>query len=139
VDRTARAMPYAITGILAASAITALVPHVESFAALVTIAAVLGAVSGIAFVAISVTLAGCATPATRGAIMGGYSTSLYLGLALGSFAFGPVITFAGYAFGFAVAGATGVMGTLIAVWLYSRPGARGTRARCPTAPAARHG
>ncbi len=133
VDRTARSMPYAITGILAASAVTALVPHVESFEALVAVAAVLGAVSGIAFVAISVTLAGCATPSTRGAIMGGYSTSLYLGLALGSFAFGPVITVAGYAVAFAVAGAAGVMGTLIAAWLYSRPEARGTRARCPTA------
>jgi predicted MFS family arabinose efflux permease len=51
--------------------------------------------------------------------MGGYSTSLYLGLALGSFALGPVITHAGYGVGFAVAGGAGVVGILVALWLWS--------------------
>jgi predicted MFS family arabinose efflux permease len=41
-------------------------------------------------------------PLTRGLVMGGYSTSMYLGLALGSFALGPVITGHGYPVGFAV-------------------------------------
>jgi predicted MFS family arabinose efflux permease len=53
--------------------------------------------------------------------MGGYSTSLYLGLALGSFAFGPVITRYGYAVGFTVGAVAGVAGTLVAgaLWLRS--------------------
>ena len=85
---------------------------------LVALATVFGGVSGIAFVAISVMLAGSATPATRGAVMGGYSASLYLGLALGSFGFGPVITHAGYAVGFATGAVAGVISTVIAVWLW---------------------
>ena len=118
VDRTARSMPYVIAGVVAASAILALVPHVERFALLVALATVFGGVSGIAFVAISVMLAASATPATRGAVMGGYSTSLYLGLALGSFALGPVITHAGYAFGFAMGAVAGLISAMIAVWLW---------------------
>jgi MFS family permease len=118
VDRTARSMPYAIAGVVAASATLALVPSVERFAMLVALATVFGALSGIAFVAISVMLAGSATPTTRGAVMGGYSTSLYLGLALGSFGFGPVITQAGHGVGFAMGAGAGVIGTVIAVWLW---------------------
>lgn len=133
VDRTARSTPYAVTGVVIAAAALALVPHADSFAALVTLATVFGAVSGIAFVAISVALAASTTPATRGAVMGGYSTSLYLGLALGSLALGPVITHAGYVVGFGVGGGAGVISTLIAVWLWSAPGAAGTLARSPTA------
>jgi predicted MFS family arabinose efflux permease len=121
-------MPYAITGVAVASLATALVPFAESFGMLLALAIVVGAVSGIAFVAISVTLARSATPATRGAIMGGYSTALYLGLALGSFAWGPVITRAGYRTGFVVAGAAGVIGALGAAWLYSADALR-TRGR----------
>src|SRR5437016_4234525 len=111
-------MPYAIVGVLAASETLALVPYVERFAELVALATVFGGVSGIAFVAISVMLAGSATPTTRGAVMGGYSTSLYLGLALGSVGFGPVITHAGYAVGFATGAVAGVIGTMISVWLW---------------------
>lgn len=54
--------------------------------------------------------------------MGGYSTSLYLGFALGSFGLGPVITQHGYAAGFAVGGAAGVVGTLIAATLWATVG-----------------
>jgi hypothetical protein len=54
--------------------------------------------------------------------MGGYSTSLYLGFALGSFGLGPVITQHGYVTGFAVGGAAGVIGTLIAAALWATVG-----------------
>jgi MFS family permease len=118
VDRTARSMPYAIAGVVAASSTLAVVPYVERFVMLVALATVFGGVSGIAFVAISVMLAGSATPATRGAVMGGYSTSLYLGLALGSFGLGPVIAHAGYAVGFAMGAVAGVISTVIAAWLW---------------------
>jgi MFS family permease len=111
-------MPYAIAGVVAASAGLALVPQVERFATLVALATVFGGISGIAFVAISVMLAGSATPATRGAVMGGYSTSLYLGLALGSFALGPVITHCGDAVGFAMGAIAGVISTVIAARLW---------------------
>ena len=89
VDRTGRCPLYAIGGVLVAAAVAALLPHARGQAAILALSAVFGAASGVAFVAVSVGLAGASTPATRGLVMGGYSTSLYLGFALGSFALGP--------------------------------------------------
>ena len=120
VDRSARSAPYAIGGILAASLITALLPHANDQVTLLCLVAVFGGLSGIAFVAISVGLAAWTTPATRGLVMGGYSTALYLGLAIGSFALGPVITHRGYAAGFAAGGIAGAVGTLVAALLFWR-------------------
>jgi MFS family permease len=129
VDRTKRCPPYAIGGILVGSVTTALLPHVSGELSLLVLVAVFGAVSGIAFVAVSVALAASTTPSTRGLVMGGYSTSLYLGLALGSFALGPVITRHGYVVGFAAGGAAGVIGTLVAAMLWARSGATPPRSR----------
>ncbi len=92
VDRTGRCSVYAIGGVVAASLATGLLPHVGGQTTLLVLVAVFGTVSGAAFVAISVGLAASTTSATRGLVMGGYSTALYLGLALGSFGVGPVIT-----------------------------------------------
>ena len=87
---------------------------------MLALVALFGAVSGTASVALGV--AAATRPKVRGLVMGGYSTSLYLGLALGSFALGPVITRHGYDVGFAVGGAAGVGGTLIAsiLWTMAR-------------------
>ena len=126
VDRTRRCAPFALGGVLVASLATALVPHVGGGPALLMLIAVFGAVSGVAFVAVSVALAASVPAAARGLVMGGYSTSLYLGLALGSFALGPVMTRYGYAVGFTAGAVAGVAGTLVAaaLWLRSaRPAA----------------
>jgi MFS family permease len=122
VDRGGRASAYAIGGILAASLVTVGLPHANDQATLLSLVAVFGGLSGIAFVAISAGLAASTTPATRGLVMGVYSTCLYLGLAIGSFAFGPVITHGGYAAGFTAAGIAGAVGTLVAgvLWWTSR-------------------
>jgi predicted MFS family arabinose efflux permease len=130
VDRTGRCAPYAIGGILVACVTTALLPHAAGRAALLALVAVFGMVSGVAFVAISAALAAASTPVTRGLVMGGYSTSLYLGLALGSFALGPVITHQGYVSGFTAGAAAGAVGTLLAsgLWLAAaRSGSRDAR------------
>ena len=119
VDRTGRCTPYAVSGILVASAVTAILPRVESLGALLALAALFGGVSGIAFVAISTALATSATPATRGLVMGGYSTSLYLGLGLGSFALGPVITQHGYGAGFVAGAGAGALGAVLAAALWA--------------------
>lgn len=130
IDRTGRCAPYAIGGILMASGVTALLPHLAGWASLLALVAVFGVVSGIAFVAISVALAAASTPASRGRVMGGYSTSLYLGLALGSLAFGPIITQQGYVVGFEAGGAAGAAGVLIAacLWLPAASGRSGAGA-----------
>jgi predicted MFS family arabinose efflux permease len=93
-------------------------PHITERAPLFALVAVYGVVSGTAGVAIGVALAATTTPAARGLVMGGYSTALYLGLALGSFALGPVITRYGYPMGFAVAAVVGAVGTVVAAVLW---------------------
>ena len=85
--------------------------------------AVFGAVNGTAGVAIGVALTRATTPGMRGLVMGGYSTALYLGLALGSLALGPVIARQGYGTGFWVGGLTGAVGALVAavLWMKAQP------------------
>lgn len=122
IDRTERPAPCAVAGLLVASAVATLFPHTAAGVPLLVLAALFGGVSGIAFVAISTALAGAATAATRGLVMGGYSTCLYLGLAVGSLALGPVITHQGYGVGFLAAGATSALGTIVAAALWrARP------------------
>src|SRR5262245_962019 len=118
IDRTGRRTPYAVGGILVACGVTAILPHVESLASVLAFAALFGGVSGIAFVAVSTALASAAPPATRGLVMGGYSTSLYLGLGIGSFAFGPVITQHGYGAGFVAGAGAGAIGASLAAMLW---------------------
>jgi MFS transporter, DHA1 family, multidrug resistance protein len=118
LDRSPRASLYSIAGVLVASAATALLPRASSYGSTLVLVAVFGTASGIAFVGISVGLAGSSTPATRGLVMGGYSTSLYLGFALGSFALGPVVTRHGYDLAFTLGGAAGGAGAIVAAVLY---------------------
>jgi predicted MFS family arabinose efflux permease len=138
MDRTQRSAPYAVGGVIAGCVATLLVPHVSARGPLLAVVAAYGVVSGIAGVAIGVALAGATTPAARGLVMGGYSTALYLGLAFGSFALGPVITAYGFAMGFAVGAAVGGIGAVVAAVLWvktqgfttaSSPGTRRTLAR----------
>ena len=118
VDRTGWCTPFAVGGVLIGSVVTAFLPNAIEPTAVLALAAVFGAVSGTAGVATGVALAGSAPPASRGIVMGGYSTALYLGLALGSFALGPVITHHGYGAGFLAGGAAGIAGTLVAAILW---------------------
>jgi MFS family permease len=120
VDRTGWCTPFAVGGVLIGSVVTVFLPNAIEPTAVLALAAVFGAVSGTAGVATGVALAGSAPPASRGIVMGGYSTALYLGLALGSFALGPVITHRGYAAGFLAGGAAGMLGALLAAVLWAR-------------------
>jgi MFS family permease len=112
IDRTGRPCLYAVGGVAVASLATALLPHVGDQPTSLALIGIFGVASGLAFVAISVGLTASSAPAVRGLVMGGYSTSLYLGFALGSFALGPVITHYGYAAGFALGAAGGVVGAI---------------------------
>jgi len=120
MDRTQRSAPYAVGGVLVGCIATALLPHVIERGPLLSLVAVYGVVSGTAGVAIGVARAGATTPAARGLVMGGYSTAIYLGLALGSFALGPVITSYGYTTGFGVGAVVGAVGAVIATVLWAR-------------------
>jgi predicted MFS family arabinose efflux permease len=126
VDRTKHPSLYAIGGVLIGSIVTALLPHFRGQVGLLALVAVFGAVNGAAGVAIGVALTQSTTPAVRGLVMGGYSTALYLGLALGSLALGPVIARYGFGTGFWIGGLTGAVGALVAavLWMRTRASAR---------------
>jgi predicted MFS family arabinose efflux permease len=126
VDRTKHSSLYAIGGVLVGSIVTALLPHVSGRVSLLALVAAFGAVNGTAGVAIGVALTRVTTPSVRGPVMGGYSTSLYLGLALGSLTLGPVIARHGYGTGFGIAGLIGAVGAFSAAILW-------TTARIPSA------
>ena len=130
IDRTRRASLYSVGGLIVASIATALLTRAPSYTSTLVLVAIIGTASGIAFVGISVGLAASSTPATRGVVMGGYSTSLYLGFALGSFALGPLITRHGYDVAFLWGGAVGAAGTLASAILWAIKGVAGA----PTAP-----
>jgi predicted MFS family arabinose efflux permease len=66
VDRTKNSFIYALAGVLIASVVTALVPHVKDRVGLLTLAAIFGAVSGTAGVAMGATLSHATAPALRG-------------------------------------------------------------------------
>jgi predicted MFS family arabinose efflux permease len=123
LDRTEHASRYALGGILVAALSTALLAAVAGPISLLAVAAVFGTASGIAGVAMGVALSQAAEARVRGLVMGGYSTCLYLGLALGSFALGPIIARYDYVSGFAAAAAATVIGTLVAagLWRSARP------------------
>lgn len=120
VDRTKSTVPYAVGGVLTSAIATALLPHAATGLSLWSLVAVFGATGGLAGVAIGVALA-AAAPAARGLVMGGYSTALYLGLAIGSFAFGPLIARHGYATGFEAGAAASGLVALAAAGLWLRP------------------
>jgi len=114
LDRWPTRRPWALGGVLATCALTAALPLAHRPAAFVLLAAALGVVLGVAFVAVGAMLAEASTPATRGTVMGGYSTALYVGIALAAFGLGPVMAAWGYGPGFVLAGACALALTLVA-------------------------
>ncbi|HSD80509.1 MAG TPA: MFS transporter, partial [Solirubrobacteraceae bacterium] len=114
LDRWPARRPWAVGGVFATGALTAAVPLAHRPGAFLLLAAALGVVLGVAFVAVGAMLAEASTPATRGTVMGGYSTALYVGIALAAFGLGPVMAAWGYGAGFALAGAGALALTLVA-------------------------
>jgi len=120
IDHSGQPVIYAFGGMVVAAAATVVIPHIREQLPLLALVALFGAVSGVGFVAISVDLTGAAPPAIRGLVMGGYSTALYLGLAIGSLAMGPVISRDGYEAGFTAGAVFTAVGILVAATLRTR-------------------
>ena len=121
LDRTGARRPYVLGGLVAAALATALLPHASGRADFVLLSAALGVAFAVTFVAVGAALSEATTPATRGLAMGGYSTAIYLGMGLASIGLGPVMGGWGYAAGFGLAGAAGVLGTLVTAVVWGRP------------------
>lgn len=117
IDRTRARARYVTGGLLLFAAATALLPHARGTAALLALSAAAGVAYAFAFVAVTAMLADASTPATRGFVMGGYSTAIFGGFGLASVALGPVIASGGFALGFAVAAMATVAATVAAAGL----------------------
>ncbi|MBI4589948.1 MAG: MFS transporter [Candidatus Rokubacteria bacterium] len=120
LDRTGTRRPYVLGGLVAAALGTAVLPHLSRRADFVLLSAVLGAAFALTFVAVGAALSEATTPATRGLAMGGYSTAIYVGIGLASIGLGPVMGHWSYGTGFALAGAAGILGTLVTAALWGR-------------------
>jgi MFS family permease len=104
LDHSRPRQPYVLGGILLTGFLTAMFPLAHRLEEFLVLAAALGAALGVTFVAVGTVLTEATTPATRGAAMGGYSTSLYVGFAIAAFGLGPVMATRGYETGYALAG-----------------------------------
>jgi MFS family permease len=104
LDHSRARQPYVLGGILLTGLLTAMLPLAHRIEEFLLLTAALGLALGVAFVAVGAVLTEATTPATRGAVMGGYSTAIYVGFAAAAFGLGPVMGTWGYEIGFALAG-----------------------------------
>jgi MFS family permease len=104
LDRSGRRWPYAVGGVLLTGALTAAMSLADRVAVALTLVGALGVALAVAFVAVGAMLSEASTPATRGVVMGGYSTALYVGITVAAFGLGPVMGGWGYRAGFGLAG-----------------------------------
>jgi MFS family permease len=125
LDHSRARQPYVLGGILLTGLLIAILPLAQRLEEFLLLAAALGSALGVAFVAVGTVLTEATTPATRGAAMGGYSTSLYVGFATAAFGLGPVIGTWGYGTGYALAGGcTALMAVGATVLAQRNPGQR---------------
>ncbi len=131
VDRTRARGPIVVVGLASFAVTVALLPHLDGLPSLVVVSALSGIGYAFAFVAVGAVLAEASTPATRGLVMGGYSTAIYVGVGTTSVSLGPLIAARGFAVGFAVDAACALVATALAAVLWRRrprPAARLTAA-----------
>jgi MFS family permease len=124
LDRWPTRRPFAIGGVLVTGVLTAAIPLAGGLAGAILLVALLGVALAIAFVAVGAMLSEVSTPATRGVVMGGYSTSLYVGMMVAAFGLGPVMGGLGYRAGFGLAGACAIALTVAAAILGRRDATR---------------
>ena len=132
LDHSRPRQPYVLGGILLTGLLTAMLPLAHRLGEFLVLAAALGAALGVAFVAVGTMLTEATTPTTRGAAMGGYSTSLYLGFATAAFGLGPVMDTWGYGTGYAVAGGCTAVMAVAATALARRDPRRPSRSTSRT-------
>ncbi|HLQ62949.1 MAG TPA: MFS transporter [Candidatus Acidoferrales bacterium] len=113
VDRVQHKATVVLVGVTVFAAGMILLPHLGGFWTPTALLAVTVPFLATAFIAISVAFAALASPETRGVTMGLYSSVLFLGLALGPLAFGPIIAAAGYTAGFTACGVAAIALTVV--------------------------
>ena len=113
VDRARRRWPIVTVGVIAWCAATVVVSHLTGFWLPAAVIAAGTPFIAMAFVTASVVFGDLSSASTRGVTMGVYGTELFLGLALGPLAFGPLVQSSGYAAGFTACAIVSVLLVLL--------------------------
>ncbi len=112
-DKLKRRNPFIITGMLFLSFSIVLFVSTKNWYVLLAISAFLGLNMGIAFMALSTSVAEAVSQDKRGVAMGGYSTFLYGGFAISAGIGGKIISIYDYWLGFFVAALASFFGSIL--------------------------
>jgi MFS family permease len=131
VDRARERWPLVFVGVVVWSAAVAVLGHLSGFwvPAIVLIAAT--PFIATVYVAIGVVFGDLSAVSTRGVTMGMYGTILFLGLAAGPLAFGPVVQNYGYAAGFTACAVVAIALALVMAAFHAEPLRRRSGVRLP--------
>ena len=113
VDSLPQRWPIVFVGAVVWSLAMAVLGHLTGFFWPAVVLAVGTPFMAAAFVAMGVVFGDLSSASTRGVTMGTYGTILFLGLALGPLAYGPIVQGFGYAAGFTVCAAVSVLLVLV--------------------------
>ena len=108
VDRVRRRWPLVFIGVLVWSAACIVLGHLSGFWAPAVLMVVTTPFLAVAYVAIGAVFGNLSAASTRGITMGLYGTVLFLALAVGPLAFGPIVQGYGYSAGFTVCAIVGI-------------------------------
>jgi len=134
VDRSRHRWPIVFVGAIVWSAAVVVLGHLTGFVGPAIVLVVATPFMATAFVAIGVVFADLSATSTRGVTMGVYGTILFLGLAMGPLAFGPLVQGFGYTVGFTACAVVSVLLALVMAAFHAEPLRR--RGEAPLPPPA---
>jgi MFS family permease len=133
VDRARHRWPLIFVGVVGWSVAAIVLGHLTGFAA-PAIVLILGTpFIATAFVAFGVVFADLSAASTRGVTMGMFGTILFVGLAVGPLAFGPVVQGFGYAAGFTACAVVAVVLVIVMAVFQTEPIRRRAEVSLPPA------
>ncbi|HEY8814061.1 MAG TPA: MFS transporter [Candidatus Dormibacteraeota bacterium] len=121
VDRAKQRWPIVFVGALVLAVTLTVLGHLNGFWAPVVLLVISTPFAATVFVSIATVFGDMATGSTRGVTMGAYGTVLFLGLAAGPLAFGPIVQAYGYAAGFTACAVASVVLALVMAAFHAEP------------------
>ena len=109
VDRVRQRWPLVFTGVIVWSGAAIVLGHLTGFWAPAVLLVLATPFMAVAYVAIGAVFGDLSGASTRGVTMGVYGTGLFLALAAGPLAFGPIVQDFGYAAGFTACAAVAIV------------------------------
>lgn len=134
VDRAKQRWPIVFVGVMVWGVATMILGHLNGFWAPVVLLVLATPFIATVYVSIGVVFGDLSAASTRGVTMGAYGTVLFLGLAAGPLAFGPIVQSYGYAAGFTACAAVSMALAVVMAALHAEPLRR--RSEVPLPPVA---